>query len=135
MQIAARRDGETWRSVPPRAANHLALIRRFCSIPTAADPFLHRFVQIFFWGECRTVGKANRNEKSKRARCICIRVSIATDIIDACKKSRFYRYFLQSRGGLYRCAPIARAQARTQCAMSSSRALTRALRARLYTLR
>jgi hypothetical protein len=89
----------------------------------------------FFWGECRTVGKANRNEKSKRARCICIRVSIATDIIDACKKSRFYRYFLQSRGGLYRCAPIARAQARTQCAMSSSRALTRALRARLYTLR
>jgi hypothetical protein len=48
MQIAARRDGETWRSVPPRAANHLALIRRFCSIPTAADPFLHRFVQIFF---------------------------------------------------------------------------------------
>jgi hypothetical protein len=39
----------------------------------------------FFWGECRTVGKANRNKKSKRARCICIRVSIATDIIDACK--------------------------------------------------
>jgi hypothetical protein len=29
MQIAARRDGKTWRPVPPRAANHLALIRRF----------------------------------------------------------------------------------------------------------